>query len=72
MLARFGTHAPLQKDIDQLERVQRFAELLNRFIVPSLGDHRNCLSLCTVIKVVKELDSRSIFPIVCLCIGLPH
>jgi len=61
-------NSPLQKDINQLKRVQKFAqcmcakqwdlgytELLNRFIVPSLGDHRNYLSLCTLIKVVKEL-----------------
>ena len=51
----------LQKDIDQLECVQKFAlrmcakqwdlgyaELLNHFKVLSLGDHRNCLSLCTM------------------------
>ena len=48
----------LHKDIDQLERVQKFAlrtrtkqwdlgyaGLLNRFKVPSLGDRRNYLSL---------------------------
>jgi len=32
-----------------------YAELLNRFIVPSLGDHRNYLGLCTMIKVFKKL-----------------
>ena len=58
----------LQKGIDQLECVQKFtlhmcakqwdlgyAELLNRFKVPSLGDRRNYLSLCTIYKVVHEL-----------------
>jgi len=29
--------------------------MLNRFKVPSLGDRRNYLSLCTVYKVVNEL-----------------
>ena len=50
-----------QKDIDQLEHVQKFtlrmhakqwnlgyAELLNHFKVPSLGDRRKYLSLCTM------------------------
>ena len=59
---------PLQKGIDQLECVQKFtlhmcakqwdlgyAELLNHFKVPSLGDRRNYLSLCTIYKVVHEL-----------------
>jgi len=32
-----------------------YAELLNRFKVPSLGDCRNYLSLCTMYKVVHEL-----------------
>ena len=58
----------LQKDIDQLERVQKFAlrmcakqwdlgyaDLLNLFNVPSLVDRRNYLSLCTMYKVVHEL-----------------
>ena len=57
-----------QKDIDQLECVQKFilrmcakqwdlgyVELLNRFKVPNLGDRRNYLSLCTMYKVVHEL-----------------
>ena len=69
----------LQKDIDQLECVQKFAlrmcakqwdlgyaELLNCFKVPSLRDRRNCLSLCTMYKVVHD------FPMMCLCLGLPH
>ena len=61
----------LQKDINQLQRVQKFAlcicaiqnsawdlvyaELLNRFKVLSLGDLRKYLSLCTMYKVVNEL-----------------
>ena len=58
----------LQKDIDQLESAQKFAlcmcakqwdlgyaELLNRFKVPSLRDCRNYLSLRTMYKVVHEL-----------------
>ena len=72
----------LQKDIDQLECVQKFAlrmctkqwglgyaELLNRFKVPSLRDRRDYLSLCTKYKVVHELVY---FPMMCLCLGLPH
>ena len=73
----------LQKDIDQLECVQKFtlrmcakqrdlgyAELLNCFKVPSLRDRRNCLSLCTMYKVVHELVY---FPHdVFVPIGLPH
>ena len=63
MLARLGI-----QDIHQLEHVQKFtlrmctkqwdlgyAELLNHFKVPSLGDCRNYLSLCTMYKVVNEL-----------------
>ena len=58
----------LQKDIDQFERVQKFAlrmcakqwdlgyaDLLNLFNAPSLVDRRNYLSLCTMYKVVHEL-----------------
>ena len=58
----------LQKDIDQLECVQKFAlsmcakqwdlgyaELLNRFEVPSLRIRRKYLSLCTMYKAVHEL-----------------
>ena len=61
-----GIHT--QKDIIPLQRVQKFtlcicakqwdlgyAELLNRFKVLNLGDHRNYLSLCTMYKVVSEL-----------------
>jgi len=32
-----------------------YGELLNRFKVPNLRDHRNYLSLCTMYKVVCEL-----------------
>ena len=32
-----------------------YAELLYHFKVPSLGDHRNYLSLCTMYKVVHEV-----------------
>jgi len=62
----WGPH--LQKDINQFEHVQKFAlhvcanqwdlgyaELLNHFKVPSLGDCRNYLSLCAMYKVVNEL-----------------
>ena len=58
----------LQKDIDQLERVQTFAlrmcakqwdlgyaELLNLFNVPSLMHRRNYLNLCTKYKIVHNL-----------------
>ena len=67
MLARFGT-LHLQKDIDQLERVQKFAlrmcakqwdlgyaELLNLFNVPSLMHRRKYLNLCTMYKIVHNL-----------------
>ena len=52
----------------QLEHVQKFAlcmcakqwdlgyaKLLNHFNVPSLGDRRNYLSLCSMYKLVNEL-----------------
>jgi len=45
------------------------AELLNCFKVPSLGDHRKYLSLRTMYKVVNEMVY---FPMMCLCLGLPH
>ena len=57
-----------QKDIDQLECVQKFAlrmcakqwdlgyaELLNRFKVSSLGDRRNYLSLCINVPCMHTL-----------------
>ena len=57
----------MQKDIDQLERVQTFAlrmcakqwdlgaELLNLFNVPSLMQRRKYLNLCTMYKIVHNL-----------------
>lgn len=58
----------LQRDIQQLERIQRFAlrmcakqwdlgydDLLNFFNVPSLVDRRKYLSLCTMYKIVHNL-----------------
>ena len=61
MPAKFGTHTIMQKDIDQLERVQKFAlrmcakqwdvdytDLLTHFNLPSLANHRHYLSLSTM------------------------
>ena len=58
----------LQRHMQQLERVQRFAlrmcskqwdlghdDLLNLFSVPSLVDRRKYLSLCTMYKIVYDL-----------------
>jgi len=57
----------LQRDIQQLERVQKFAlrmcskqwdlgyeELLNLFNIPSLDDRRKYLNLCTMYKIVHD------------------
>ena len=57
----------VQRDIQQLKRVQKFAlrmcskqwdlgyeELLNRFNIPSLDDHRKYLNLCTMYKIVHD------------------
>ena len=67
MLARFGIHI-CKRTLTSFKCVQKFAlrmcakqwdlgyaELLNRFKVPSLRDRRNYLSLCTMYKVVHEL-----------------
>ena len=57
----------LQRDIQQLERVQKFAlrmcskrwdlgyeELLNLFNIPNLEDRRKYLNLCTMYKIVHD------------------
>ena len=58
----------LQKDIKKLEQVQKFGlrmctkrwnadyiELLSLFNIPTLGDRRLYLSLCTMYKIINEL-----------------
>ena len=67
MLARFGIHICKRTSISlnvyrsslyicvQKQWDLGYAELLNCFKVPSLGDCRNYLSLCTMYKVVHEL-----------------
>ena len=73
----------MQKDIDQLERVQKFAlqmcakqwdvdytDLLTHFNLPSLAIRRGYLSLSTLYKIVHNLvyTSHSVF----LCLELLH
>jgi len=65
----------LQKDIDQLERVQKFAlhmgakqrdlgyaELLNRFKVPSLGDRRMSIPSGASLSQSSYLQWISLYP----------